>query len=162
MRNRAYILAIVLALISTAHATQWPAKSLAELLTEADIVVVGSINTETGRTTSEYQDASVAYTWNSSLAVSAVLKGEIDGNEVSIKWDEIRIGGRPDYEPKEERIWLLNILMTDGRAKTYWTSGRPDTVMNLYMLEEVKTILKNSIEQSVPGYPPQGVGSPEP
>ena len=74
------------------HAVQWPYKLLAELLAEADLVVVGQIESENGRIHPPpfKEIASLAYVWNSNLKVRQVLKGIAAKEEIAVHWDEIR------------------------------------------------------------------------
>lgn len=158
MKRLTTIAALIVAGTTTLFATQWPHISLADLLKSADLVVVGSIDSDVGRTKPETPEASLAYVWNSHLTVDSVLKGKTDVAEIAVQWDEIRIGGVPDYRTKEKRIWILKTLMTDGRTKTFWTCGRPDTVLTTNKLEEVTTLLKKEASNQAV----EAIGGPRP
>lgn len=158
MKHRTAIAALILACTTTVFATQWPFISLADLLKNADLVVVGSIDSAIGRTRPETPEASLAYEWNSHLTIDTVLKVTTDVTQIAVQWDEIRMGGVPDYKTRQKRIWILKTLMTDGRTKTCWTSGRPDTVLTTNRIEEVTMLLKKEASSQAI----EAVGGPRP
>jgi hypothetical protein len=123
-----------------ASAVQWPYKSLNENLAEADLVVVGKIESDMGRANPPPGDKlSRANTWTSKLKITRVLKGSATEKEVTVQWDEIRLGGVPGYKPGEERIWILKKSAGVGM---YSTGARPDTVLLPKELPAVETELK--------------------
>lgn len=128
------------------NATQWHHKSLSELLADADLVVVGKFTSKEGRLSppENSMQPSLAYVWKSNLKVTRILKGSTTEKAALVLWDEIRLGGVPDYQPGEERIWILK-KTAEGTA--YSTDGRPDTVLSLKELPAVEMELhKKTIE----------------
>ena len=137
-------------------ATQWPSLPLGELLTGADLVVVGKIVSAEGKVTPPPQagGASLAHTWKSELEITRVLKGELSGTTLTVSWEEIRLSGAPEYQLGEERIWILK---NAEDRNVYSTEGRPDTVRRLDELPSVERELKKqSPNQAGPDTPPGG------
>jgi len=120
---------------------------LKELLEGADLVVVGSINSQEGRSPNG-GDSRFAYAWNSELEIKTVLKGKTKGKQVKVQWYEVSISGANPYQIKEDRVW---ILVQSGHGDEYTAGMQSDAVLPMDKIEEVQNELKKIQESVEPG-----------
>ena len=158
------LIAVSVAILAlAAHATQWPQKSLGDLIADADLVVVGKISHDDGRYTppDDERPASLRHIWRSLLETTRFLKGGVYGGFITVVWNEINIDGIPSYQLGEERIWILK--KTEGE-NTYSTMGRPDTVLLTNQLTAVEMEIKKAANKRLEatGDPLRGPPAPQP
>ena len=147
----------------SASATQWPQISLADLIADADLVVIGKISRDDGKYTppDDERPASLRHMWHSLLETTLCLRGGVYGGLIGVVWDEINLDGIPAYQLGEERIWILK--KTDGE-NAYTTMGRPDTVLLTNQLTVVEMEIKKAANKRLEatGDPLRGSPAPQP
>lgn len=156
------LVAISIAILAPfSYATQWPQKSLADLISDADLVVVGKINLEAGKHTppEDERPASLRHIWQSDLEITRFLKNGVYGGVIVVVWNEINIDGIPAYQVGEERIWILT--KTEGQ-NTYTTMGRPDTVLQTNQLKVVEAEITRAANKRLEATGEPLRDSPEP
>ncbi len=128
MKTIIFILITLSLLLSSVFATQWEFISLEDLVRDADLVAIGSIDSKEGCSIpkKDIKEASLRCIWNSKLNIIEFIKNKADPSDIEIQWDEISIGGVKPYEIGEKRIFILK---WDSNLKRYTTQGRPDTVL---------------------------------
>ena len=98
-------LTVIMVLLSgTVFAWQLAAKTLAERVHDADVIIVGRLDVIQSRAPSPI--AGIGDAWLVTLRISRTLKGSLPVN-ARVSFTDVAVDARDTFGPSQERVWLL-------------------------------------------------------
>ena len=136
MRLRVAFIGAML-LSGTLSAWQLASKTLAERVTDADVIVVGRLDAIQSRAPSPI--AGVGDSWLVTLRVSRTLKGSLPVN-ARVSFSDVAVEDQHMFRPSQERLWLLK---TSSDPMLFSASASYESVLLASEETQIRAVLKS-------------------